>query len=465
MKIYRKNSCSIAEIREYVGKNVALSGWVHNLRLHGKVAFCDLRDSSGKIQVVCTGETFEQIKKIPLESVIQVSGTIVERQQHLTNPNQPLGDRELVAETLHVFSLATVLPFPVDDDTSRVDESLRMKYRYLDLRSDRMQRNIRSRHETMLFLRNYYSENGFCEIETPILTKGTPEGAREFIVPSRIHHGQFYVLPQSPQQYKQLLMVSGMGKYFQVARCFRDEDQRQDRQPEFTQFDIEMSFADEGDVMQVVEDSMLALVSKIFPNKKILSTPFPRMTYADSMKNYGCDKPDMREKKDDETLAFCWVTEFPLFEEDSASKSGISSAHHPFTMPLDEDISRIKGDPLSVRSTAFDLVLNGYEISSGSVRIHDAELQKNVFESLGLGEEEIQNKFGHMLRAFSLGVPPHAGTGLGMDRLISTILGEESIREVIAFPKTGEAKDLLMGAPSEMPDETLRQVWIEKREN
>lgn len=463
MKAFRKNNCSIAESREYVGKNIALSGWVHNLRLHGKVAFCDLRDPSGKIQVVCTGETFEQIKKISLESVIQVSGTVVERQKNLINPNQSLGDRELVAENLHVFSLAAVLPFSVDDDTNAIDESLRMKYRYLDLRSDRMQRNIRSRHETMLFLRNYYSENGFCEIETPILTKGTPEGAREFIVPSRIHRGQFYVLPQSPQQFKQLLMVSGMGKYFQVARCFRDEDQRQDRQPEFTQFDIEMSFVDEGDVMKMVEDSMIALVSKVFPDKKILSTPFPKMTYADSMEGYGCDKPDMREKKDSDTLAFCWVTEFPLFEEDSVSRTGISSAHHPFTMPLDEDISRIKSDPLSVRSTAFDLVLNGYEISSGSVRIHDAALQKNIFESLGLREEEIQNKFGHILRAFSLGVPPHAGTGLGMDRLISTILGEESIREVIAFPKTGEAKDLLMGAPSELSDETLRQVWIERR--
>jgi aspartyl-tRNA synthetase len=463
MKTYRKNDCSIAESRERAGKKTILSGWVHNLRLHGKVAFCDLRDPSGKIQVVCTGETFEQIKKISLESVIQVSGTVVERQKNLINPNQPLGDRELVAENLHVFSLAAALPFSVDDDTNAIDESLRMKHRYLDLRSDRMQRNIRFRHETMLFLRNYYSENGFCEVETPILTKGTPEGAREFIVPSRIHHGQFYVLPQSPQQFKQLLMVSGMGKYFQVARCFRDEDQRQDRQPEFTQFDIEMSFVDEGDVMKMVEDSMIALVSKIFPNKKILSTPFPKMTYADSMKNYGCDKPDMREKKDSDTLAFCWVTEFPLFEEDSTSKTGISSAHHPFTMPLDEDISRIKSDPLSVRSTAFDLVLNGYEISSGSVRIHDAGLQKTIFESLGLREEEIQNKFGHILRAFSLGVPPHAGTGLGMDRLISTILGEESIREVIAFPKTGEAKDLLMGAPSDLSDETLRQVWIEKR--
>lgn len=258
-------------------------------------------------------------------------------------------------------------------------------------------------------------------------------------------------------------MVSGMGKYFQVARCFRDEDQRQDRQPEFTQFDIEMSFVDEGDIMRAVEDSMKALISKLFPEKKILSDPFPKMTYADAMKNYGCDKPDMREKKDGETLAFCWVTEFPLFEKDDASKTGISSAHHPFTMPLEEDVALIKTDPLSVRSTAFDLVLNGYEISSGSVRIHNAELQKNIFESLGLGEDEIQNKFGHMLRAFSLGVPPHAGTALGMDRLIATILGEESIREVIAFPKTGEAKDLLMGAPSEVSEGALREAWIEKR--
>lgn len=463
MKTYANNDCVISETRKYIGKKITISGWVHSLRLHGKIAFCDLRDSSGRVQIVCSGEAFEQIKKVSTESVLQVFGNVIERPKHLVNPHQPLGDCEVAAERIHIFSTAETLPFPIDGDTSKVDEALRMKYRYLDLRSERMQRNIRSRHEVMLFLRNHFSEDGFCEIETPTLTKGTPEGAREFIVPSRIHRGQFYVLPQSPQQFKQLLMVSGMGKYFQVARCFRDEDQRQDRQPEFTQFDIEMSFVDEGDIMRAVENSMKALISKLFPEKKILSDPFPKMTYADAMKNYGCDKPDMREKKDGETLAFCWVTEFPLFEKDDASKTGISSAHHPFTMPLEEDVDLIKTDPLSVRSTAFDLVLNGYEISSGSVRIHDAELQKNIFESLGLGEDEMQNKFGHMLRAFSLGVPPHAGTALGMDRLIATILGEESIREVIAFPKTGEAKDLLMGAPSEVSEGALREAWIEKR--
>lgn len=264
-----KNRCSIADIRGSIDSDISVYGWVHGVRLHSKVAFCDLRDSTGRIQVVIDGSLLEEVKKVPIESAVCISGTAVRRQERLANPNQPLGDVELVAKELQVVSLAEPLPFPIDGDTAAIDEAIRMKYRYLDLRSERMQHNIRSRHEAILFLRNYYSEQGFIEVETPILTKGTPEGAREFIVPSRIHKGSFYVLPQSPQQYKQLLMVGGIGKYYQVARCFRDEDQRQDRQPEFTQFDLEMSFVNEEDIMKVVEKSMIAFVSKVFPGKKI----------------------------------------------------------------------------------------------------------------------------------------------------------------------------------------------------
>jgi len=450
----------ILQCKSLVDQQVVLYCWINSIRHHGKVSFCDLRDESGKIQAVFVGEKLlDEINNVSVESVIKVFGKVVERQANVVNEEQPMGGLEIFVENFELISKAELLPFSLDEDTKNIDEKIRMQYRYLDLRSDRMQDNIRSRHEAMLFLRNYYSQQGFIEVETPCLTKGTPEGAREFVVPSRPNRGSFYVLPQSPQQFKQLLMVGGMGKYFQVARCFRDEDHRQDRQPEFTQFDLEMSFVDEEDIMQIVEDSIIELVSNIFPNKKILSRPFPKINYAESMKKYGNDKPDLREEKDSDVLAFCWVTEFPLFEKGEGDNS-ISSAHHPFTKPREEDVDLIDKNPLKVRSTAFDLVLNGYEISSGSVRIHDPFLQKKIFTTLGLKNKEIEEKFGHMIKAFGFGVPPHGGTALGMDRLIAAILGEESIREVIAFPKTGEAKDLLMGAPSILPDDVLKIVGI-----
>lgn len=456
------NYNTIISSSEKIDEKITLIGWVNSVRHHSKVSFCDLRDKSSKIQVVFTGsELLEKINSVSVESVVEISGKVVKRKDNLTNPEQTLGHIELFAESINIVSLSEVMPFPIGDDTRKIDEKVRMQYRYLDLRSKRMQKNIRTRHNAVLFLRNYYSENGFIEIETPQLTKGTPEGAREFIVPSRIHKGTFFVLPQSPQQFKQLLMVGGMERYFQVARCFRDEDQRQDRQPEFTQWDIEMSFVDEDDIMQMVEKSIISLVEKVFPDKIIAKTPFPRITHTESMEKYGNDKPEMRKEKDENTLAFCWVTQFPLFEK-ADTKTGVASAHHPFTMPLKKDIDKLKKEPLSVRSTAFDLVLNGYEIGSGSVRIHDAVLQKEIFSTLGLTESEIEEKFGHMLKAFSFGVPPHGGVGLGLDRLLSLIIGEDNIREVIAFPKTGEARDLLMGAPNSLPDEILRQAGIEK---
>jgi aspartyl-tRNA synthetase len=300
---------------------------------------------------------------------------------------------------------------------------------------------------------------GFLEIETPSLTKGTPEGSREFVVPSRLHAGNFYVLPQSPQQFKQLLMVGGVERYFQIARCFRDEDQRGDRQPEFTQLDMEMSFVSQDDVLELNEKMMIDLVREIMPEKKITTAPFPRVTYAESMKKYGNDKPDMRKDKEDQNeLAFCWVIDFPMFEKDEAGK--VSAAHHPFCMPNPDDIANLDKDPFKVRAWSYDLVLNGIELSSGSIRIHQRDLQNKVFEILGLKEEEIKERFGHILEAFEYGAPPHGGMAPGIDRLVMILANEPNIREVIAFPKTGDARDPLMGAPSPLQAKSLKEAHV-----
>ncbi len=317
------------------------------------------------------------------------------------------------------------------------------------------------RHSVTKFFRNWLSQNGFLEIETPMMTKGTPEGSREFIIPSRLHQGKFYVLPQSPQQFKQLLMVAGMEKYFQVARCFRDEDQRGDRQPEFTQIDLEMSFVDEEDVMNIIESSVIEMTKILFPEKKISQTPFLRISYQESMEKYGNDKPDLRENKGDKNeLAFAWVVDFPMFEYSETEKK-LTAAHHPFTHPKDSDIEALDSKPESAKARAYDLVLNGYEIGGGSIRIHKADLQNKIFQILGLSGEQIKKRFGHILEAFSYGTPPHGGFAFGFDRLIMILAGEPNIREVIAFPKTGDARDPMMEAPSRMPEEQLKELGIE----
>jgi aspartyl-tRNA synthetase len=332
-------------------------------------------------------------------------------------------------------------------------------YRYLDLRSERMKRNLIMRDKVISFLRDYMHRNGFIEIETPILMKGTPEGSREYIVPSRLHPGTFYVLPQSPQQYKQLLMVAGLERYFQVARCFRDEDQRGDRQPEFTQLDFEMSFVEQEDILAFTEAMFVSLVSELFPEKRITQTPFPRITHADSVKRYGSDKPDLRKDKNDRNeLAFAWIVDFPMFEKDEKGKLG--ATHHPFCSVKPEDEALLDTDPLRVRANAYDLVLNGFELSSGSIRIHQRDLQKKIFDILGIDESEQQLRFGHMLEAFTYGAPPHGGFAPGIDRIVMLMAGEENIREVIAFPKTGDARDPLMGAPSELPAKALKEAHI-----
>ena len=340
-----------------------------------------------------------------------------------------------------------------------------MEYRYLDLRDPKMQKNLMKRSEVLRFFGNYLKDQKFIEIETPSLTKGTPEGAREFVVPSRKHPGKFYVLPQSPQQFKQLLMVAGFERYFQIARCFRDEDSRGDRQPEFTQLDIEMSFVDEDDVMNLIEKMLINLVKKIFPEKKISNEPFPKIGYDKAMAKYKTDKPDLRKDKNNpDELAFAWMVNMPLLEYSQTDKKWVSS-HHPFTSPAENSEEILAGKPKDtefgkIKARAYDLVLNGCEIGGGSIRIHQRELQNKIFEILGLKEAEIEARFGHMLKAFEYGAPPHGGIALGLDRLMMILMNESSIREVIAFPKTGDDRDLLVGAPSEINDSQLKELHI-----
>jgi len=337
-----------------------------------------------------------------------------------------------------------------------------LKYRYLDLRSARMLKNLELRDNVISFFRSYLHGQGFMEVETPYLTKGTPEGAREFMVPSRLHPSEFYVLPQSPQQFKQLLMVAGVEKYFQIARCFRDEDQRGDRQPEFTQLDMEMSFVEREDVLELVEKMMIELVRFVTPEKKIQQIPFPRLSYAEAMKKYGSDKPDLRQDKNNPNLlAFCWVLDFPFFEK--TDEGGWTFSHNPFSAPQPEHLPWLmeKSHLGEILTTQYDIVLNGYEAGGGSIRNHRPEALRRVLEILGLKPKEIDEQFGHMLEAFEYGAPPHGGIAPGLDRLVMLLANEPNIREVIPFPKTGDARDLMMGAPSVMDKKRLDEVHIQ----
>jgi aspartyl-tRNA synthetase len=449
-----------------VGEEVMLCGWVNARRNMGKIVFFDLRDRNGIVQLVgvpaeLDDASNELLKEVRPEWVIQIKGIVKERGAKQKNPDMPTGSIEILMKELVVLNTAETPPFEIDKDTKGIGEELRLKYRYLDLRSDRMQKNIRMRDKIISFFRNYMHNSGFVEIETPILMKGTPEGSREYIVPSRLHAGKFYVLPQSPQQFKQLCMVAGFERYFQIARCFRDEDQRGDRQPEFTQLDFEMSFVTQEDVLDYTEAMFIELVQKMFPEKKITTAPFPRLTYAQCLEKYGTDKPDIRQDKNDPNeLAFVWIVDFPMFEKDENGE--IAAKHHPFCSIKEEDKEKfMKGkDLMSIRANAYDLVLNGYELSSGSIRIHERELQKRIFDLLKISEQEQQERFGHMLEAFTFGAPPHGGFAPGIDRICMLMAGEPNIREVIAFPKTGDARDLMMNAPSEMPTKSLKDVHI-----
>jgi aspartyl-tRNA synthetase len=454
----------IGELVNRVGQEVEVSGWVHARRDMGKLIFIDLRDRTGLLQVVFwSKDVVAKANALRPEFVVTIKGKVSERPEKMRNPKLATGGIELSAADLEILNESKTPPFELDKDTMPVSEELRLKYRYLDLRTERMQRNLILRDKVTTQFRDFLHKNNFIEVETPCLTKGTPEGSREYIVPSRLHAGKYYVLPQSPQQFKQLLMVAGLERYFQVARCFRDEDQRGDRQPEFTQVDLEMSFVEQEDVMRLVEELALDVVRTVTPEKKITQTPFPRLTYAEAVAKYGNDKPDLRVNKDDPNeLAFCWVVDFPFFEK--TDEGGWTFTHNPFSAPQPKyrDNLMSKTDIGGILTTQYDLVLNGYEIAGGSIRNHRSEALRKVFEIMALDEEQISTRFGHMLEAFEFGAPPHGGLAFGFDRLVMLLAGEPNIREIIAIPKTGDARDLMMGAPSDLPEAQLKEANIAK---
>ena len=459
------------EILGKEGEEVELAGWVAVRRDHGKIIFIDLRDRSGIVQLVFTPKNqqiYELANTLRSEWVIRVRGKVSVRPRGMENRELPTGKLEIPVEHLEVITQAKTPPFAVDTDGREVSEDLRMSWRYLDLRRPRMQKNLRNRHNVIKFMRDYLTEKDFIEVETPILGKSTPEGARDYLVPSRLHPGTFYALPQSPQQYKQLLMVAGLERYFQIVRCFRDEDTRGDRQPEFTQLDIEMSFVDQEEVLDLIEDLYLKLVHALYPEKKIKldkNSRIPRMPYKEAMAKYNSDKPDIRENKNDpDELAFLFVVDFPAFEWKETEKRW-DAVHHPFTQPQVKDVKEFheafKKDPAAIPAKQYDFVLNGYEIAGGSIRIHDPELLAAVFEAMGNKPEDIKEKFGHMLQAFEYGVPPHGGIASGLDRFVAILENEPNIREVIAFPKTGDGRDLMMHAPSSVSETQLKELGLE----
>ena len=593
-------SHSCGELRkEHVGGKVTLAGWVDRRRDHGRLIFIDLRDREGIVQAVFNPELSKKCHEVAngmrSEYVVRVSGEVAIRPAGTENPKLPTGDIEVIVGDTEILNPAKTPPFYINEDIE-VEENLRLKYRYLDLRRGRMKENLLLRHQVVKFIRDFLDARGFIEVETPILIKSTPEGARDYLVPSRVHPGKFYALPQSPQQLKQLLMVAGLEKYYQIARCFRDEDTRADRQPEFTQLDLEMSFVDDEDILNLIEELFISMVETIKPELGVIK-PFPRLSYAEAVERYGTDKPDLRfglEIKDlsdivaqsgfsifssaiagggkvkgicapgcatytrrqlnelnrlvqslgaeglvtiplgtstgslndltmeavksvaakfltlaqvkemakrlganmgdllliiagepklvnvalgelrretgcrlklaePNTFTFAYIKNFPLFRK-SEEAGRWDSEHHPFTKPWDEDIPLIDTSPEKVRSKHYDMVCNGYEIGGGSLRIHTAELQRKVFRLLGYSDEEIEERFGHMLEAFEYGAPPHGGIALGIDRIVMLLAGEETIREVIAFPKTQGAIDLTVNAPSPVTEEQLAELHIRLRE-
>ena len=580
----RTHTCGALRTND-VGADVVLLGWVHRVRDLGGVLFIDVRDRGGVTQVVFDKDDealMTKAKRLRSEYVVGIAGNVRRRSPETVNAKLPTGEVEVLVRRLVVLNEAKTPPFPIADD-SPVSEDVRLKYRYLDLRRPRLQNNIVLRHKLTTAIRKYFDANGFLEIETPILTKSTPEGARDYLVPSRVHPGEFFALPQSPQLFKQILMIAGMDRYVQICKCFRDEDLRADRQPEFTQVDVEMSFARPDTIFEIIEPLMVEIFAVV--GRKI-ETPFPRMAYSEAMAKYGSDKPDVRcgmpiqdlrevfressfevfrkivaeggtvrgfvvanasgysrsavdgvvnqekaqgrhllwarrsedgtitssfpravgeeavrrlldasdtrngqllfvvagepdsaskalgqlrlmlAKKDGlldgETFAFTWVVDFPLLEWDAEEKRYVSM-HHPFTSPLDDDVAKLDAEPGTARAKAYDLVLNGSEIGGGSIRIHDADTQRRIFSLLNISDEEAKLRFGFFLEALEYGTPPHGGIALGLDRIAALLSSESSIREVIAFPKTAAAVDMMSDAPSAVDQKQLRELHLQIR--
>ncbi|MFA6094761.1 MAG: aspartate--tRNA ligase [Candidatus Paceibacterota bacterium] len=454
----------IGSLKEKAGQQVLIKGWVDVRRDQGKLIFLDFRDMTGKIQgVILPNATAAHEVGATLRSewVVSVEGKVNARPERNIQKDKQNGDIELEILSITVLNESVTPAFDVTSDGKEIGEESRLKYRYLDLRRPRMQKNIRNRHNVVFAVREYLNKEGFIEVETPILTKSTPEGSRDFLVPSRIDQGKFYALPQSPQQYKQLLMAAGVEKYFQIARCMRDEDSRGDRQPEFTQMDMEMSFVTRENVMALNEALLIHTVKTLYPQKKIQEIPFPRITYKEAMEKYGNDKPDIRtDKNDPDLLAFCWVIDFPFFEK--TEEGGWTFTHNPFSAPQPEHMEHLmkKENVGEILTTQYDIALNGYELGGGSIRNHNADALKTVFEIMGHPMDAIEAKFGHMLQAFKAGTPPHGGIAWGLDRFMMLLENEPNIREVIAFAKTGEGKDLMMESPAEADPEQLLELGI-----
>lgn len=467
-EIYIKDTINL------IGQEVDLYGWVDGRRDHGKIIFIDLKDSTGTIQTVLgpwLGESYGLAQKLRSEWVVKFSGIVKERPDNMKNDKVFLGGVEFEVKNIEILNEANTHPFDVYGDGKEIGEELRMAKKYLDLKRPRMKENLAKRAMLFKAIRDYFYKEGFLEIDTPYLTKSTPEGARDFLVPTRVGKGMFYALPQSPQQYKQMLMVAQVERYFQIVRCFRDEDPRGDRQPEFTQLDVEVSFKSEEQIRCMTEKMVKEIVETLYPEKHFTQYPFPRIEYSEAMAKYNTDKPDIRKNKEDkDELGFAFIVNFPMFEWHEAGQgkeAGFVAVHHPFTKinfgdvkDIGEKIKMIKESPKSLNAFQYDLALNGYEIAGGSIRETDAQILEAVFETLGNDKEDFQKQFAHYVEMFGYGVPPHGGIAFGFDRLLMVLQNEENIREVIPFPKTGDSRDLMMNAPSGVDEKQLKEVHI-----
>ncbi|MFZ1075138.1 MAG: amino acid--tRNA ligase-related protein [Minisyncoccia bacterium] len=452
----------IGDLAKHTGETVSISGWVDVRRDQGKIVFFDFRDRSGLVQgVVLPGSpAMDAARDIRNEYVVRVEGIVNKRPPKNAQADKQNGDIELEIKAIEILNASDAMPFDISGDTSGIDESVRAEYRYLDLRSKRMQKNMRVRSEFIRRCREYLFAHDFTEIETPLLTESTPEGSRDFVVPSRLNPGKFYALPQSPQQYKQLLMTAGFERYFQIARAIRDEDLRADRGFEHTQVDIEMSFVTMEDVMAAVEDMITTVVEAM--GYEIKQKPFPRISYKDAMEKYGADKFDMRTDEDKEKgiLAYAWVVNFPFFEK--TDDGGWTFTHNPFSMPIPEHLDwLLKGENIGdILTTQYDLVCNGFESGGGSIRAHKPEILEAVYRVMGFSNEDLEERVGHMLKAFRYGTPPHGGIALGVERNIMNLTGETMLREVQAFPMTRGGQTSVMKAPKPLVEKQLKELGL-----